>query len=79
MVGPIGPTQRTLRAIQWHPKAAALFGTFAAETILASGVTPAPTGRTHGRKRSDPNIRTPLPCKQEAVHTWIATSLRSSQ
>src|SRR5271156_5145788 len=37
------------------PDIAALFGTPAAETILASGhVRPHPTGRTYGRKRSDP-------------------------
>ena len=56
MVGSIDPRRETLRAIQWRLDAARLFGTPVAETILASGLPTAQTGRTHGSKRFDPNI-----------------------
>jgi hypothetical protein len=58
MVGSIDPRREALRAIQWPCETAALFGPLAAETILASGLIAAPTGRTHGSKRSDPKFRT---------------------
>ena len=55
-MGSVDPGRETLRATQWRSDAAALFGTHVAETILASGRTAAQTGRTHGRKRPDPDI-----------------------
>jgi hypothetical protein len=45
-VGPIGRTK-----VVW------LFGTSVAETILASGLPTAPTGRTYGCKRSDQTVK----------------------
>jgi hypothetical protein len=71
MVRSDDPRRDTLRAIQWPQETATLFGSLAAETILASGVEAAQTGRTHGRKQPDRNSAA-IPCKPGAVHTWIA-------
>jgi hypothetical protein len=57
MVGSIDPRCETLRGTHWPVKVAGLFGTRVAETILASGVTTAPTGRTYGCKRSDQTLK----------------------
>src|ERR1700722_20332891 len=53
MVGSIDPRCETLRGTHWPAKVAGVFGTRVAETILASGLPTASTGRTYGCKRSD--------------------------
>jgi len=65
MVGSIDPKRGTLRLIQWPSKVATVFGTRAAETILASGYA-AQIGRTYEGKRSQPHLSPP--CEQGAVH-----------
>jgi hypothetical protein len=57
MVGSIDPRCETLRGTHWPVKVAGLFGTRVAETILASGVSTASTGRTYGCKRSDQTLK----------------------
>jgi hypothetical protein len=57
MVGSIDPRCETLRGTHWPVKVAGLFGTRVAETILASGLPTAPTGRTYGCKRSDQTLK----------------------
>jgi len=63
---------RAFAAVAQHD-VVALFGTPAAETILASGhERPHPTGRTYGCNRAEPHKPARTPCKQGAVHIWIA-------
>jgi hypothetical protein len=71
----VDPRRETLRAIQWRLDAAALFGTLAAETILASGLTAAQTGRTHGRMRPNPqNLRQTLAGKGPSTQDCFVAS-----
>ena len=75
MVWSIDPRRETLRGIQWHHSTPRfLFGTRAAEPILAGGhVQPPTTDRTYDRKRSVPLLCTNL-LQVGAVHIWIPGS-----
>jgi hypothetical protein len=57
MVGSIDPRCETFRGTHWPVKVAGVFGTRVAETILASGLPTASTGRTYGCKRSDQTLK----------------------
>ncbi len=59
-------SRHAVRPLQ-EVEAATLFGSLAAETILASGVKAAQTGRTHGRKQPDRNSAANT-CKPGATH-----------
>src|SRR5271154_4466310 len=57
MAGSIDPRCETLRGTHWPVTVAGVFGTRVAETILASGLPTASTGRTYGCKRSDQTVK----------------------
>ncbi len=72
MVRSVDPRRETLRAIQRRIDAAVLFGTHAAEPILASGVTAAQHRPNTWAQATRSNYLHPDTCKQGAVHTWSA-------
>jgi hypothetical protein len=79
MVGSIDPRRETLRAIQWHADASALFGTLDAETILASGLKRRTNGLDTWKQAIDSkNLLSGLASKGPSTHGLLRRK-RSSQ
>jgi hypothetical protein len=69
----IDPRCETFRATQWPPGSPLCLELASRNPSWQRPYAVASTDRTYERKRSDRNI-IPTPCKQGAVHIWVASS-----